>query len=303
MQEPTPRSVRKHGVRYWVNLLAAAGIVGLVLYVQGTIYLLTRPARSSVCCQTPAGSGFVYEDVTLTASDGVALAGWYIPSQNGAAVILLHGYGGSRLGTWFQAQALAGAGFGVLLYDARASGESGGEKRSFGWQDIGDVPAAIAFLQARTEVDPHRMGILGVSTGGEIALNAAAQNEALRAVLVDGAGFAVGDDIPPPATLRERLMHPAFPLLFAIMSWESGIPQPPPISQVIGRIAPRPLLLVSTGSGLEKRQNEMYYHLAGEPKVHWNVPDAWHGSLPQTHPQAYAQQIVAFFNQWLRAAP
>lgn len=301
MPAAAKKPARKRGAWYWVRLLAAAGIAGLVLYFQGTIYLLTRPARSTVCCQTPAHSGFAYEDVTLIASDGVTLAGWYIPSQNGAAVILLHGYGGNRLGTWFQAQALAEAGYGVLLYDARASGESGGERRSFGWQDIADVPAAIAFLQARSEVDSNRIGILGVSTGGEIALNAAAQNEALRAVLVDGVGFAVGADIPPPATLRERIMHPAFPLLFAVMSWELRIPQPPPIGQVIDRIAPRPLLLVSTGNGLEKRQNEMYYDLAGEPKEHWNVPDAWHSSLPQTHSEAYAQRIEAFFDQWLLA--
>lgn len=103
--------VKKRGAGYWLKLAAAAGIAGLVLYFQGAIYLLARPARAAVCCLTPADSGFAYEDVTLTASDGVSLAGWYIPSQNGAAVILLHGYGGSRLGTWFQAQTLAAAGY------------------------------------------------------------------------------------------------------------------------------------------------------------------------------------------------
>lgn len=290
---------QKRGIRYWLKLLILPLLLGTVAYVQGTIYLLTRPTPSSACCLAPADAGFAYEDVTLVAPDGAALAGWYIPAQNGAAVILLHGYGGNRLGTWFQAQALATAGYGILMYDGRASGESGGSRRSFGWQDIGDVPAAIAFLQARPEVDANRIGILGVSTGGEIALNAAARHEALRAVLVDGVGFAVGGDMPPPATLRERIMHIPFPLLFALMSWELGVPQPTPNSQVIDRIAPRPLLLVSTGSGLEKRQNEMFFALAGEPKAHWNVPDAWHSSLPQTHPEAYAQRMVAFFDEWL----
>ncbi len=38
-----------------------------------------------------------YEDVALTTSDGLRLSGWYIPSQNGAAVILLHGYGTNRI--------------------------------------------------------------------------------------------------------------------------------------------------------------------------------------------------------------
>lgn len=301
MQSMPQQPRQKRGIRYWAKLLAVPLLLGTVAYVQGTIYLLTRPMPSDVCCLTPADEGFVYEDVRLAAPDGAALAGWYIPTRNGAAVILLHGYGGNRMGTWFQARVLAREGYGVLMYDARASGESGGRRRSFGWQDIADVPAAIAFLQARPEVDANRIGILGVSTGGEIALNAAAQNEALRAVLVDGVGFAVGDDIPPPATIRERIMHTPFPLLFALMSWELGMPQPTPNSEMIGRIAPRPLLLVSTGSGLEKRQNEMFFALAGEPKAHWNVPDSWHSGLPQTHPEAYARRIVAFFDEWLAA--
>ena len=46
---------------------------------------------------TPRDDGFAYEDLTLKTVDGFDLKGWYLPTHNGAAIILLHGYGGNRL--------------------------------------------------------------------------------------------------------------------------------------------------------------------------------------------------------------
>ena len=47
----------------------------------------------------------------------MTLSGWYVPSRNGAVVILLHGYGNNRAQMWPRAEPLARAGYGVLLYD------------------------------------------------------------------------------------------------------------------------------------------------------------------------------------------
>ena len=66
-----------------------------------------RPALGG---QTPADLGLAYRDVTFPSSDGVTLAGWYIPSRNGAAVVLLHGAGSTRSGVLDQAAVLAGRG-------------------------------------------------------------------------------------------------------------------------------------------------------------------------------------------------
>ena len=112
--------------RYWLKLIGfgviAFIILGNIAYVGLYAYAFTYPARSDVCCITPADKGFEYEEVTLTTNDRLKLVGWYIPSQNRAAVILLHGYGGNRLGVMYHAEALANQGYGVLMYDQRASG-------------------------------------------------------------------------------------------------------------------------------------------------------------------------------------
>ena len=67
-----------------------------------------------------------YHDVTFEATDGARLAGWYRPSANGAAVLVVHGGGSDRKGAVAHARMLARRGYGVLLYDARGRGESDG---------------------------------------------------------------------------------------------------------------------------------------------------------------------------------
>ena len=94
--------------------------------------------------------------MTFTGGDGVTLAGWFAPPENGATIILLHGYGGNRLGMRWHAEVLVEAGYGVLMYDERASGESGGTVRSFGWQDGADVGGAVEYLKRALLLDDTR---------------------------------------------------------------------------------------------------------------------------------------------------
>jgi hypothetical protein len=63
-------------------------------------------------------------DVSFPASDGVRLAGWYVPGHNGAAVIVLHGSHGTRSDTLAHVRMLVAAGYGVLAFDARGHGQS-----------------------------------------------------------------------------------------------------------------------------------------------------------------------------------
>ena len=92
---------------YWVLFPAAFGIVA------------TEKPRTSV---EPADLGRPYEQVALRTSDGLSLAGWYVPSRNGAAVIAFPG----RSGPVEHARMLARHGYGVLLLDMRGQGESRG---------------------------------------------------------------------------------------------------------------------------------------------------------------------------------
>src|SRR4029453_2345009 len=83
-----------------------------------------------------------YQDVRFKASDGLDLAGWYRPSRNGAAVLVVHGGSSDRKGSVHHAQMVARHGYGVLLYDARGRGESDGSENNYGWDWSKDISGA-----------------------------------------------------------------------------------------------------------------------------------------------------------------
>ncbi len=113
------------------------------------------------------------EDVQLHTSDGLALEGSYVPSENGAAVIVAFG----RKGTQDPARMLARHGYGVLIFDRRGEGDP----NPYAWDDGElDLLAAVEFLKQRPDVEPGHIGGLGLSVGGETFLQAAAHSEDIR---------------------------------------------------------------------------------------------------------------------------
>jgi hypothetical protein len=159
----------------------AAVVVFWVLVPVGFAFVITHQPRSSV---STADLGAVHEEVRMTTSDGLTLAGWYVASRNGTAVIVFPG----RSGPLDHARMLVRHGYGVLLLDRRGTGESEGDGIVTGWNGDKDILAAIDFLAARPDVREGRIGGLGLSVGGEILLQTAARSGALRAVVTEGAG-------------------------------------------------------------------------------------------------------------------
>lgn len=297
------KTKKQRGYMYILKLLLVGVIFFYILGIVGFAYTLantyTRSARSSICCTTPADDGLTYENVTLTTNDGLHLYGWYIPSQNGAAVIALHGLGGNRLGSMAHARMLANHGYGVLLYDQRASGESEGEMLSWGWLDVNDVPIAVTYLQNRPEIDSNRIGVIGCSTGAEIAIAAAAQTAAIQAVVADAPYYTVPKDMPAPATTEDWLGLPLYPLFIKFMEWRTGASAAAPLTEVIAKISPRPILLISAGDDFERRQVEHHYKMAEEPKSLWHIPNTPHCGGVTVQPQAYEDHMITFFDQAL----
>lgn len=155
----------------------AAGVGTLVASVLAAFIVSPAVAATNVprpsIGATPASVGLAYESVTLTTTDRVRLAGWYLPSTNRAAVVLLHGAGSTRSNVLDVAAVLAQHEFGVLLVDARGHGGSGGRAMDFGWRGDPDIAAATAYLANRPDVDRWRIGVVGMSMGGEQALGPA----------------------------------------------------------------------------------------------------------------------------------
>ncbi len=83
------------------------------------------------------------------------------------------------------AQTLAERGFLTIAFDPSYTGESGGEPRYVASPDINteDFCAAVDYLSTRADVDPERIGILGICGWGGMALNAAAIDTRLKATV------------------------------------------------------------------------------------------------------------------------
>jgi uncharacterized protein len=279
-------------------LLAAAGFVTLamVLLPLGVAYITTHTARAVV----PENRlGVPYENVTFTTSDGLELRGWYIPSRNGAAVISFPG----RNGPQRQARMLARHGYGVLLFDRRGEGQSEGEPNAWGWSGERDIKAAVAYLQRRADVEPNRIGGLGLSVGGEMMLEAAAETDDLRAVVSEGAGArAFSDEMDHDTSAANRwLSVPAYAVKAASVAVFANQTPPPNLKDVVGRIAPRPLLLIAAPhSPAGEDLNRGYYRAAGEPKALWEIPESRHVGGLRARPAEYERRVIGFFDQALR---
>ncbi|HSD85197.1 MAG TPA: alpha/beta fold hydrolase, partial [Anaerolineae bacterium] len=188
---PPPRSRPRRILVATLKLIGFAMIAFILIGGAVMYYLADQTVRSDLApapsqVEIPNGLAFPVEEVTFKGGDDLTLAGWFAPPQNGATIILLHGYGGNRTAMIWHARKLVEAGYGVLLYDERASGESEGQRRSYGWEDPEDVAGALRYLSERPEVDAQRIAIAGCSIGAQIALQAAARYPALKAVWADG---------------------------------------------------------------------------------------------------------------------
>ena len=296
---------KKRGRRYWRNIAIASMLAILAgvlffFYVGHPFFLsdgYTHPKRLAVCCETPADRGLSYEDASFVTPDGLTLRGWYIHSKNDAAVVLLHGLASNRLSLLDVAAALARHGYGVLLFDLRAHGDSEGELLPFGGNEVEDVRAAVDYLQRRADVDSERIGALGWSLGAQTSLLAAARDDAIKAVVADAPCCTTFQDWPPPRNLGEALYVPYDLVFYQFLKWRTGVTEPVSVRDAMGRIAPRPILLI--GGGIEQYRLEYLLAAAGEPKSLWIIPEAGHIQGFSLRPQEYEERMARFFDQAL----
>jgi dienelactone hydrolase len=274
--------------------LVAVGLlfgVYFVVYPVAASYVYTHAARAYV--PTPE-LGTAYEDVAFTTSDGLRLEGWYVPSKNGAAVIVFPG----RKGPQKAARMLARHGYGVLLFDRRGEGESEGDPNVFGWAGTRDVHAAISFLQARPEVDDKRIGGLGLSVGGEMLLQAAAESDELSAIVSEGAGIrSVREAVD--LTGSERWMQvPVFAVITGGTALFANDLPPRGLEDLSAEIsAPVFFIYATPGQGGENL-TPSYYRAAKEPKEIWAADGGHTGAIDAT-PNEYERRVVAFFDRAL----
>jgi dienelactone hydrolase len=282
----------------WVRRSLLAGAAVAVGYVAVApflaSYVLTHSARAFV---PTYAVGAPHEDVSLTTSDGLRLRGWYVPSRNGAAVISFPG----RKGTQKPARILARHGYGVLLFDRRGEGESEGDPNAWGWNGYRDVDAAVRFLQSRPDVEPDRIGGIGLSVGGEMMLEAASKSRGLKAVVSEGAGERSFHELLDMTGGDKWLALSSYVPLSAGIALFSNDAPPPSLKDLVGQISPTPVFFIygEHGQDGERNLNPTYYAAAREPKAIWEVAGSGHVGGITAQPAEYEERVIGFFDRAL----
>lgn len=146
-------------------------------------------------------------DVTVPASDGSSLCGWFVPVQDTApAAVVVHGWGGHAGDMAPVADRLHALGLHVLLLDAHGHGRSPAIAVSSMPAFAQDVRDASRWLRTRPEVDPGRVILVGHSVGAGACLFVASGDGAIAAVvalapMADPVGFMserMGRRLPRP---------------------------------------------------------------------------------------------------------
>ena len=174
-----PRLTRRRVVSGAVVLALIAGLVGWVAWPERSAW--TTSDQQITVLSGPGGTEPVDLDTRL-----------YLPRDRSGkvpAVLLAHGFGGTKNSVADDAESLAGRGYAVLTWTARGFGRSGGQIHLDSPDyEVRDAQRLLDWLAARPEVrldaagDP-RVGVVGGSYGGALALLLAGQDRRVDAIV------------------------------------------------------------------------------------------------------------------------
>lgn len=254
---------------------------------------------------TPEIYDVAFEDITLTAADGMNLQGWYIPnSEADGTVIFCHGLFNQRSEMLEQAIFMNGQGYRALLFDFRNHGKSDGSYTSFGYHERQDVVAALDYVkQTRAETGP--IILWGISMGGANSLLTAAEQPDVSAVIAESSFYSVSETLRHDLTRMFRLPVTPFAWLVEFVTeMRLGISiQDLNVGEAAARIQDCPVLLIG-GTADERmpiRNNERLFKvIPGEMKDQWVVEGAGHADIWKTAKDEYKARVVSFLNRYIR---
>jgi uncharacterized protein len=319
---PIRRARRRRAAVALLLLLPVVGLLGASAIVAGYSYRLTNPpeyapfgpragtttdAQPAYRARNPrAAHGLAFRDVELPTTGGATLRGWLVPGPPGSdlAIVAAHARAGDRRDYLDELPLYHRLGATALLFDYREHGASDGAGRGMGlgWREGEDVAAAARYL--KETAGARRVVVVGHSLGGTAAILAAAREPAIDAVLAESAiaSFEAYVHGLGEAWLERRRLDRALPprprawseAVVRFTAWRLGVGDAPAAEEVVGRIAPRPLLLVHGAADdiVPPSHAERLYSRAGAGRALWLPPAAGHNEAFETHPDEYAARLA-----------
>ena len=140
--------------------------------------------------ETPDKFGFHFEEHHFPTQNNRSLYGWWVPAENDSAkaptLILVHGWN-RNLGRMLRyIEHLHPRGYNLLAFDARHHGSSDKDGHASMYKFGQDVQAAVKHVRT-LDIDPDRIGVLGLSIGGAGSIYAAGIEPSIKAVVTVGA--------------------------------------------------------------------------------------------------------------------
>lgn len=251
-----------------------------------------------------------WQNVSLDSRLGYTLQGTYLPNPRPSenTVVFVHGISGSRLAGLWYAPIYLGAGYNVLVYDSRASGDSGGNSISWGYYEKYDLDQWIDWIEQR-----HPNGIVGVhgiSMGAATALLHAEMNEATHRVkfYVADSSYADLEELLTKQIDATVKLHSSFwvTLLLRYSSfaanWQSGFHyhDVSPIRSV--QRATTPILYLHGGGDVlvPAYMSEQLYSVTKGYKELYIFPGEAHTMAIFNHKAEYDRQILHFIDNALQ---
>jgi fermentation-respiration switch protein FrsA (DUF1100 family) len=258
-------------------------------------WMLTRPV------QTQIGDGpaeLSVQAVTFHSDSGANVAAWWCPlSGSRGTVLLLPGVRANRLSMVDRARFLRRAGYSTLLIDFQATGETRGDRITFGWKESRDVLAAVEFIRKIQPAD--HIGIIGSSLGGAAALFAHPPLK-VDALILEAVYPTI--EIATKNRLQNYLGpigHWFAPLLLKQLHTRLGVSAGDlrPIDHIAN--VGCPVLLINGEKDRSTRPEDAHLLLsrAQSPKQLWFVSNARHVDLHKAATAEYESRVLAFLDQ------
>ena len=287
-------------IRYWLNLFVAAVSFVLLGILAGTLVFTSRWTNSVLHPHSPVptgdllmAEGIPFENVTLSTEDGLDLCAWYTPPQNGAVILIAHGYNDNRPESIYAM--FVEHGYGALAWDFRSHGGSDGELSTLGYYERMDVEAALDFALAQDGVE--HVGAWGGSMGAATLILSAAEHPEIEALVADSAYPSLEDVLR--LNMPVKFFQP-FVLFWGEYYSGAEIDDVNP-ELAIGKISPRPVFVIDGWQGGAMAMNSPHrlYEAANEPKEIWVEDDVPHLGMFARYPNKYENKVIRFFDIWL----
>lgn len=242
--------------------------------------------------------------VEIEAQDHASLRGWLIQPRrgDGNAVILLHGLGDNRLGMTGYAELLLSHSYTVLMPDARAHGESGGDLATYGIIERDDIRRWFEWLDQTT----HSTCIygLGESMGAAQLLQSLAVEPHFCAVAAESSFSSfreiaydrMGQSFGTCPWLGRTVFRPVveIALLIARVKYHVDLTQASPEDAVAHTRVPVLLIHGVVDSNIPLRHSLRL--VTRNPQLQlWQVPGADHCGAMSVAPREFEQRVVSWF--------